>query len=180
MEAREASDAIETVEPRLFKTCSPGLGSSTSKFSYTEGDHRARLEIKFRRSSSRLRSSNHAAMRRSSQVNLTLSSSKLSDLSRRRWRSLSRAYMVVRATSIRSVSAGERFRWAAAGRTVRGRSFEACAQENIRRTFRKLLELLELSRVKNLRLLLDNIVFCNPLSKLFASGETRDVFSGLA
>lgn len=60
------------------------------------------------------RRSFQAAARCSSQVSLTPSRSRFSDLSRSRCTSLSNSYMVVNVSSMRSVSSGDKLRLATA------------------------------------------------------------------
>lgn len=74
--------------------------------------------------------------------------------------------------SIRSVSAGDRFLWAAA----EDRSRNRCHDTRIvgimgrRRTFREFLELPKLSGVENFRLLLYLVVLDDPGLELYSSG----------
>lgn len=74
--------------------------------------------------------------------------------------------------SIRSVSAGDRFLWAAAEdhRENQHHDTRIVGKVRGRRTFRELLELSKLSGVENLRLFLNLVMFGDPGPELYSGG----------
>lgn len=112
----------------------------------------------------------HAPKRFSSHVSLKPVSSSISERLRSRCISRSKPRRVVRVTSIKSVSAGERFRCVAAGFSL---LVEAVVSPD-KHTFSKLLEPLHIVCVELFGFVFYGIVLLHPFVKLFAGGKTRD------